>query len=367
MSYLDKITSPTLLLDEKICRANLKKMAEKAKRHKMELVPHFKTAQSRLIGSWAKEYGIKEITTSSVKMTEYLLGDGWENIHIAFPFNPRETEKLDELASSQSISVQLINTESTKQLASTLSNPIGFFIEIDAGYGRTGVDSKDYSKIQEILDIAKNTPNLNFKGFYLHPGHTYYGNIPAIYEETREALGRLKKEFKPQFPDLVTRTGDTPGCSVVEDFGDIDQLGPGNFIFFDLMQANLGSCAKSDIAVAMAVPVVDIKKERKEILVHGGGVHFAKDVLQNGDGSMNFGELVYLKDIGWEIPNDGSHLKKISQEHGLLKASDELLEKVKVGDLIGILPVHSCMTADCMGEYLTLDGNWMDHAEGPKN
>ncbi len=367
MSYLDQITSPTLLLDEKICRANLQKMADKAKRHGMQLIPHFKTAQSHKIGNWAKEYGITEITTSSIKMAEYLSGQGWERIHIAFPFNPLEADRLNEIASSQGMSVQLINTETAQKLADTLTNPVSFFIEIDAGYGRTGVDSKDYLGIQKILDIAKSSTNLNFRGFYLHPGHTYYGDIPSIYEETREALSRLKKEFKSQYPDLVTRTGDTPGCSVVEDFGDIDQLGPGNFVFYDLMQAYLGSCSKSDIAVAMAVPVVDIKKDRKEILVHGGGVHFAKDVLSREDGGKNFGELVYLNDDGWVIPEDGSHLKSISQEHGVLKASDELLNKVKVGDVLGILPIHSCMTADCMGAYLTLDGKWVDHAEGSKN
>jgi D-serine deaminase-like pyridoxal phosphate-dependent protein len=39
---------------------------------------------------------------------------------------------------------------------------------------------------------------------------------------------------------------------------------------------------------------------------------------------------------------------------------------VQVGDLLGILPVHSCMTADCMGSYLSLDGQVVDHAEGAR-
>jgi hypothetical protein len=35
--------------------------------------------------------------------------------------------------------------------------------------------------------------------------------------------------------------------------------------------------------------------------------------------------------------------------------------------LLGILSVHSCMTADCMGSYLSLDGQVVDHAEGRIN
>lgn len=368
MSYLDQITSPTLLLDEKICRANIKRMADKAARHGLKLVPHFKTAQSHEIGDWAKEYGITEVTASSIKMAEYLSGQGWVNIHIAFPFNPLEIPRLNNIAEKQSISVQLINAETTQMLADQLTTPIGFFIEIDAGYGRTGVEVSDFGLIEEILLIAKKSGKLNFKGFYLHPGHTYYTpDIPAIYEQSRNALSMLKNKYSTEYPKLVTRIGDTPGCAVMEDFEDIDEMGPGNFVFYDLMQEALGGCEKTDIAVCLAVPVVDIKKDRKEILVHGGGVHLAKDVLINENGLKNFGEVVYLDKLGWTIPEERSFLKSISQEHGIIKASDELLSKVKVGDVLGILPVHSCMTADCMGEYLTLDGKIVDHAEGAQH
>jgi D-serine deaminase-like pyridoxal phosphate-dependent protein len=367
MSYLSQITSPTLLLDEKICRRNLARMADKAKRNSMKLVPHFKTPQSHQIGEWAKEYGITEITVSSIKMAEYFCGQGWENIHIAFPFNPLETKKLNELAKDQSISVQLINIEVTEKLAKELEHPVGFFIEIDAGYGRTGVEVTDFGLIEAILRKAKSSDKLNFKGFYLHPGHTYYTEDKnRIYDESRAALNMLKNKYRTEYPNLVTRVGDTPGCAVVEDFGDIDEMGPGNFIFFDMMQVNLGSCKLEDVAVALAVPVVDIKKERREILVHGGGVHLAKDVLTEPDGTKNFGEVVYLTEEGWIIPLQRSFLKSISQEHGIIKASDELLAKVKVGDLLGILPIHSCMTADCMGSYLTLSGERIDHVEGEK-
>ncbi|WP_439489386.1 alanine racemase [Algoriphagus sp.] len=365
MSYLDQISSPTLLLDEKICRANIKRMADKAARHDLKLVPHFKTAQSNQIGDWAKEYNITEVTVSSMKMAEYLSGQGWVNIHIAFPFNPLEIPKLNQIAKKQSISVQLINIATTQMLVDQLEYPVGFFIEIDAGYGRTGVEVSDFGLIEEILLLARKSDNLKFKGFYLHPGHTYYmPDIPAIYEQSRNALGMLKNKYSTEYPTLVTRIGDTPGCAVMEDFEDIDEMGPGNFVFYDLMQAELGGCERTDIAVCLAVPVVDIKKDRKEILVHGGGVHLAKDVLVGENGLKNFGEVVYLNENGWTIPEQKSFLKSISQEHGLIKASDELLAKVKVGDILGILPVHSCMTADAMAEYMTLDGKMVDHAEG---
>ena len=366
MSYLEKISSPTLLIDEKICRNNFRRMSEKASRHHMKLIPHFKTPQSRAIGKWAKDFGIEEITVSSVKMAEYLSGQGWKNIHIAFPFNILETKRLNTLAGKQNVSVQLVNEKVAYHLANNLEHSVGFFIEIDAGYGRTGVQANNRNAIDAILSAAKASDKLHFKGFYIHPGHSYYNdaNVEKIYEETRTALHGLKESYRAQYPGLVTRVGDTPGCSKMEDFGDIDEMGPGNFIFYDLVQESLGSCRKEDIAVALAVPVVDINYSKGEILVHGGGVHLSKDVLPEGNEGKNFGEVVLLEENGWTIPAERSYLKSISQEHGIIKASDELLSKVKIGDVLGILPIHSCMTADCMKGYLSISGEKLDHAEG---
>lgn len=365
MPYLAQITSPTLLIDEEITRANLKKMANKAAAQGKTLVPHWKTAQSREIGRWATEYGIREVTASSTHLAEYLSGQGWDRIHIAFPFNIREIPRLNRLAGKQRLSVQLVNAASARALAEGLSEQVDFFVELDAGYGRTGVQLSDTTTLEAILDQADRTDKLNFRGFYIHPGHTYYGKDTAkIHQESQDALAQMKANYRHRYPNLVTRLGDTPGCAVMEDFGEVDELGPGNFVFFDLMQVQLGSCTKEDIAVCLAVPVVDIQQERKEILIHGGGVHLAKDVLLGADGRKNFGEVVLLNENGWTLPNHHSYVKSISQEHGIIQASEELLASVQVGDLLGILPVHSCMTADCMGAYLSLSGRWIDHAEG---
>ncbi|MEY2705506.1 MAG: hypothetical protein RL407_1568 [Bacteroidota bacterium] len=367
MSYLAQITSPTLVLSEGITRNNLQRMAIKAKTHGKKLVPHWKTSQSKEVGRWARDYGITEITCSSIKMAEYLSQEGWERIHIAFPFNVRELPKLNQLALQQRMSVQVVNPVTATLLARELRAPIDFFIEIDAGYGRTGVQFSDTATIDSILSIASGCSHLQFRGFYLHPGHTYYGKDNfKIHQESRDALKSLKDRYNILYPKLLTRLGDTPGCAVVEDFGEVDELGPGNFVFFDLMQVALGSCRKEDIALCLAVPVVDIQHSRKEILIHGGGVHLAKDVLVQADGSKNFGEIVLLHDQGWTIPKHYSYVKSISQEHGIIQASEELLASVQVGDLLGILPVHSCMTADCMGFYLGLDGKIIDHAEGAR-
>ncbi|AWW31945.1 amidophosphoribosyltransferase [Echinicola strongylocentroti] len=369
MPLLKPITSPTLLANEAICKANIARMAKKAAKHHVALIPHFKTHQSLEVGNWYKEFGINEITVSSIQMAAYFSGQSWKNIHIAFPFNPLEINLLNRLVKDHSISIQLVNAEVAQALADRLTSPVEFFIEIDAGYGRAGVEVSDFGKIEEIMRIANRSDKLDFKGFYIHAGHTYHANkegIHAIHGQTKAALRMLKDKYCDEFPDLITRSGDTPSCSIEEDFEGIDEIGPGNFAFYDLTQASIGSCDKSDIAVALAAPVVDIRKEKREILIHGGGIHLAKDVLINNDGTNNYGEVVLLTEQGWTIPATTSFLKSISQEHGLIKATDELINNIQIGDILGILPVHSCMTADCMRGYFSLKGEKLDHLKGQK-
>ena len=360
-----RIKNPTLIIDEKICRNNLKKMSEKATRHGLKLIPHFKTHQSLKVTEWCKDYGVDEITVSSFRMAFYFRNKGFTNIHIAFPFNPLLIPDLN-MINDQSISIQLVNEEVTKELAAKLTKETPFFIEIDAGYGRAGVPIGKLEEIDAILREASFSDKLKFRGFYIHAGHSYYADLKGIQEiqkETQEAFRILKAKYQSQFPDLVCRSGDTPTCSILEDFEHIDEIGPGNFVFYDITQAEIGSCSRKDIAVALAVPIVDIKPDRNEILVHGGGVHLSKDVLMI-NGHKNFGEVVYLTEESWTIPTDLSYLKSISQEHGLIQATDELMAKAKIGDILGILPIHSCMTADCMRAYRTMGGEMIDHLEG---
>lgn len=359
------IKNPTLIIDEKICRQNLKRMSDKARFHGLKLIPHFKTHQSLKVAEWCKDHDVDEITVSSFRMAYYFRNKGFKNIHIAFPFNPLLIPDLN-MINKQSISIQLVNEEVTKEVAAKLTKEAEFFIEIDAGYGRAGVPIGKLEDIDAILREASFSDKLKFRGFYIHAGHSYYADMEGIHQiqkETQEAFRVLKAKYTSQHPDLVCRSGDTPTCSILEDFEYIDEIGPGNYVFYDITQAEIGSCSREDIAVALATPIVDIKHGKNEILVHGGGVHLSKDVL-NMNGRKNFGEVVYLNDDSWTLPKETSYLKSISQEHGLIQASDELMSTAKIGDILGILPIHSCMTADCMRAYRAFDGEMIDHLEG---
>jgi D-serine deaminase-like pyridoxal phosphate-dependent protein len=132
------------------------------------------------------------------------------------------------------------------------------------------------------------------------------------------------------------------------------------------MQYYIGSNNLDDIAVCLACPVVAKHPERHEIILYGGAVHFSKDHVCSPHPSKTiFGLPVTLQDDGWcSAPWQDSYMVKLSQEHGILRVNGRGMESIQVGDWVGILPVHSCLTADCMGGYLTLSGTKVDHMRG---
>ena len=86
--WTDAIEKPTLILDPTICRANIQRMAERAKRNNVKFRPHSKTHQSAMVSEWFREVGVDAITVSSVEMATYFAENGWKDITIAFTVGP---------------------------------------------------------------------------------------------------------------------------------------------------------------------------------------------------------------------------------------------------------------------------------------
>ncbi|MCX2741188.1 alanine racemase [Pontibacter anaerobius] len=363
-----KITTPTLLLDKQKALRNISRMVDKARRNKVRLRPHFKTHQSVQVGEWFREAGVEAITVSSVRMARYFANHGWNDIMVAFPANVLEMESINELASRIKLHLIAVNQETVTALAQGLQHPVQLSLKIDTGYRRTGILATNYAEVDAIVKLIREQEKLQFAGFVVHDGHTYKQTdadaIQTIFNTSVYQLHLLRERYKAKFPNLQLSIGDTPSCSIVENIQGVDEIRPGNFVFYDLTQQRIGSCAFEDIAVCMACPVVAKHPDRGEIILYGGSVHFSKDVILQEDGSSIYGRVVELTENGWTESLEGIEVVSLSQEHGVVKASPELFRKYNIGDLMYVLPVHSCLTADLMQGYLTTEGEPIEHLTG---
>lgn len=347
------IVHPTFLINEARCRKNIRKMAQKAEKNRLCFRPHFKTHQSIEVASWFRQE-TNTITVSSLRMAEFFINAGWNDITLAFPVNIRALDTIERLTGEARIHLLVESCDTIDALNQRLKNQTKVFVKIDLGYGRTGISANNVQAIDHIVSHLSRSNSLKFAGFLSHAGHSYnarsHEEIAAIHASSIAALTRLKDRYSQDDPELILSIGDTPTCSVMDDFSAVDEMRPGNFVFFDLMQVMIGACQAKDIAVAMACPIVAIHRERNEVIIHGGGVHFSKESLQDPIHGQHYGQVAAptTQDEDWGDLIPGAYLKKLSQEHGTILANPPFIDTLQVGDLVKILPVHSCMTANLM-------------------
>jgi D-serine deaminase-like pyridoxal phosphate-dependent protein len=301
-------------------------------------------------------------------MAEYFANNGWEDITVAFPVNLRETERIKSLTNRINLELVVADPGVATKLNTLLKKPVNIWIKADTGYHRSGIPVEEEETYENIIKEIDSNPNLKLKGFLSHTGNTYHTKsveeIGKLYSDALEKLKQLETRFSSKHSNLQISLGDTPSFSTVSNLSGADEARPGNFVFFDLMQYYLGACSLNQIAVAVACPVVSKKKKEKHVIVHGGAVHFSKEFILDNNQQKIYGRIVELKGKSWKNTGADNALISLSQEHGTVQLSKDMFEKINIGDLVYILPVHSCLTANLMKGYLSLEGIRIDHMEG---
>lgn len=361
MPIFDTITKPTLLVNASQTRQNIRWMVQKANAENIRLRPHFKTHQSAEIGAWFREEGVTAITVSSVDMAAYFARHGWGDITIAFPVNLREMDAINALARQVKLNLLVESLETAQFLEEHLEKPLDIWIKIDVGNQRTGLGQDDVKSIAQLASFMEHSPVLNLKGLLTHAGQTYRaGSVEDVQRIHTESLAQLKyiKNYLAVLgiARLELSVGDTPTAKLVPAFGPlVNELRPGNFVFYDAQQLKIGSCCSEEISVALACPVVARHAARHEVVVYGGAIHLSKDTIQH-EGQTAFGLVALPEGEGWGAPLEGAFVRAVSQEHGVVRLAPQDFERIQIGDLICILPAHSCLTLQSMGELLTLQG-----------
>ncbi len=325
----------------------------------MAFRPHFKTHQSAKIGEWFWNKGVKKCTVSSVSMAAYFASHGWRDITIAIPVNILEIDEINTLAKQVKLTLLVDHAESCSFLSEHLKSKVSVFIEIDTAYGRSGVSYQNTQEMDMLLQIIDDSHHLEFNGFLSHTGNSYsVENMEegiAVFEQSRKRMLQLKQQYQKAYPNLIISMGDTPSSTFAKDFSGINEWRPGNFVFYDMMQYAQGVCQAKEMALIIRCPVIGIYPERKEFVIYGGGVHLSKESMMF-QGKKIFGWVKSGEEDEQANELKGFPVISLSQEHGIIATSNEFLLQLKIGDLVDVIPVHSCMAADLYATYFTDDG-----------
>jgi D-serine deaminase-like pyridoxal phosphate-dependent protein len=360
-----KIIKPTLIIDKEKTVRNIQRMKEKVdKSGNIRFRPHFKTHQSAEVGEWFRESGVTAITVSSADMASYFAQHGWKDITIAILVNKHEIETVNHMAKKIDLGLLVDSAETASFLHQHLEETVkvNVWIKIDTGYHRTGIEWDQTEKILSTAREIQKSPKLHFQGLLTHTGHSYdagsVAELKQIYHDTVTKMNEAGDHLKANgFSEVEISIGDTPTCSVIDEFYSIHEVRCGNFVFYDVMQLYLGSCRQEDISAAVACPVIARYPRRNEIAVFGGAVHLSKDYVTGEKGQKIYGLPALPRTNGpaWGPVIEDTYVSSVSQEHGIIKTTKEFLQQIKVGDILMILPVHSCLTANLAKQYRNFD------------
>ncbi|HKP69139.1 MAG TPA: alanine racemase, partial [Pyrinomonadaceae bacterium] len=226
------------------------------------------------------------------------------------------------------------------------------FLKIDCGTHRVGVEP-DTPEAIEIPRLLSDSKNLNFAGILTHAGHSYdqktKDGIIAVAHHERDSMVELAERLRADGVEVPTvSVGSTPTMSLVDNLTGVDEIRPGNYIFFDNYQATLGSCSFDDTALTVLAAVIHRDERRRKLVIDAGGIALSKDRGPVGlDPSCGYGRVLDV-----DGNETGMRVTGLSQEHGEIEAGQAgALDKLKVGDRVRVLANHSCLTAAQHSHY----------------
>lgn len=349
---VDDLDTPCLLLDRAVLKRNLSAMSARMKRHGVRLRPHLKTAKSAEVARLAIQGEAGGITVSTLAEARYFARHAFKDILYAVGIVPG---RLDQVARLREDGIDLTIITDSPDAARAIARHGGAFgvlIEIDSGAHRAGLDPAS-PLLLEVGRILHGTANVDLRGVMTHAGHSYHCRSPqevtAIAEAERAAaVGAAERLRQAGIACPVVSVGSTPTAVHARSLQGVTEMRPGVYMFNDLDQLALGSCAEGDLALSVLASVVGQYPDRNQVLIDAGALALSKDVSATE----------FMPDIGFGAvaQHHGLSVADVNQEHGFVRGASRLpFDELKVGAKLRILPNHACITAAAYDRYHVID------------
>jgi len=326
-------------------------MPQRANKLNLALRPNIKTHKSLEIGILQQLGGSLQdasdpkidcstfrIGTSTLKESEFFLKRGYGDVLYCVPLaGEAKVKRAAELHQTfkGAFSIMVDSIQGVEQL----NTAFNVFVKVDCGYHRAGRSGKELQQLVSFIQ-QQQQQHITLRGFYCHGGHSYHLDQDPSHVLQQE----LQCITQPHQHSLIRSIGSTPTCSVLkQESSNVNEMHPGCYVFFDRMQAQIGSCCMDDIACFVLSTIIGIYPERNEMLLDAGSRMLGTDVLE-GKTSSKWGVIANYQ--------DSIQLNRISQEVCVASSNDmDLSATFKVGDTLRILPNHCCLTATNFERY----------------
>ncbi|WP_025028439.1 alanine racemase [Caldalkalibacillus mannanilyticus] len=365
-SIKNRLLTPQVLIHYQQLEANIKRMEDFAQRYQLKLRPHLKTHKTAEIAALQLKHGACGLTVAKISEAEALVASPvFKNqklsILIAYPIvGEQNFQRVLALAKQATLLLMIDSVEQAKELhhfAEKNQTTFSVLIKIDTGLKRCGIQA-DTGTLQSFLQQVLPLKNILIHGLMTHAGHAYGASTTekrkeiATYEG--EALVRLKHDAQQHSGINLAdvSVGSTPTVYLSGTIPGVTEIRPGNYVFYDRTQVSLGSATWQDCSLRVLSRVVSHPAPQRWI-IDAGSKTLALDQGAHGQaGVAGYGYIV-----------DQPHLQiaRLSEEHGVVEGNPTT--PLCIGDIIEIIPNHSCPVANLANQLLVLKKEDRDEPE----
>ncbi|WP_204251202.1 alanine racemase [Elioraea rosea] len=353
---LADLTTPSLLLELPALKRNLAAMHHAVARHGVALRPHMKTAKSVEVARLATKGEAGGITVSTLAEARYFAAAGFRDQIYAVGITPQKLDAVAEM-NARGAEVKVITDDADAAAAiAAHPGPLTALVEVDVGEGRGGLGPDD-----EALAAIAARLGQRFAGVLTHAGHSYAGrsieDMRRMAETERAGIVRAAERIRAAGQTVrIVSMGSSPTALHAGHLEGVTEVRAGVYMFGDLLQCQIGTEARDDIAVSVLASVIGRRPEKNQILLDAGALALSKDrSTEAAPKDYGFGLVVGLDGR----PSLGDAIvRRAYQEHGVVESDRPLpFDALPIGAKLRVLPNHSCLTAAAYPAYHVLDGS----------
>ena len=376
---LAALDTPCLLLDEARLTANVARMRAQLAGLGVAFRPHLKTAKSLDVARRAMTGPRGPAMVSTLREAAYFAEGGVTDLTYGVGIAPQKLDRVGGIRRQYGadLAIVLDSVAQAEAVAAWVAAnrdpvcaPLPVLIEVDADGHRSGVAPDDAGTLTAIGRVLV-AGGAVLRGVLLHAGDSYGLSEPeriaAAAEAERAAgvaaAGHLRAAG---LPCPVVSIGSTPTARFAEALDGVTEVRAGVFMFGDLFQAGIGTCATGDIVLSVLATVIGHQRAKGWIIVDAGWMALSRD-RGTARQAVDQGYGIVCDPAGTPYPD--LIVRDANQEHGIVAlrpGSAAALPDLALGARLRILPNHACATAAQHGSYHVLDAAGRVSATWPR-
>jgi len=353
---ISDIPTPAVLVESSTLTSNLSKMQAAVNARGIRLRPHAKTHKSPYVARLQIERGAVGICCAKLGEAEVFADAGFTDIRLPYPLNPVNADRVFALADRIALSFIVDDpavAQAWSKLAAARGTALDVLIKVDVGFHRCGIDPGSPAAQGTVRAIAE-MPGLRFRGLLSHAGNGYGAASEAEAKEVAAREAAILRDLAGASGvrcDEIS-VGATPTARFSVEEHRITEMRPGNYAYFDRTQVALGAATWADCALTALARVVS-RPARDRIILDSGSKTLTNDGARGFTSMPGYGAV--RRDVAAPDPDPALLVERLSEEHATVRVT-EGESRLKTGDLVRVVPNHSCVVSNLVDQIWLVDG-----------